>query len=470
MSVTETLPTTTPYPKKYTTPFILYPPALWENRIGHEFTRQYLALDETGQDFVLYLSVPFCRVRCLSCPYFIDLLSPRDTHHKERRYVDAVVADIRRWASYRRFQTGRLRAVYLGGGTGSVLSTANLRRIVEAIDTSFPHDPGIEITLEGNARDYDDEKLDYVVSSPISRVSLGVQSFNPDILKVIGSPHAAQESARVIRALTARGFENIQLDMMYNLPGHRRETWQEDLGHLRDLDIKHFTIYLYRIHEGTPQHKLMRIGRIPPLLDKESNYVKNMYLDVIDIAEDMGFRMYMFDHFAREGWENVYNDWTFRQSNVEILGVGPGAYGFVNNYRIGAKKDVEQYIATVGRGEHMVSAVSDQLTPRIRKERYVINLLQYLAVDFAEYERNFAARFLDDFGEPARRVVDRGLATIEGDRLVLTDLGKEWHMNVMLEFTNERFWQDTTALDHPHWAMNTPMVDLFAGDRADWLG
>ncbi|MGH8967901.1 MAG: hypothetical protein ACRDXB_21625, partial [Actinomycetes bacterium] len=106
----------------------------------------------------------------------------------------------------------------------------------------------------------------------------------------------------------------------------------------------------------------------------------------------------------------------------------------------------------------------------VRKERYVINVLQYLAVDMDEYRNNFGSEFLTDFQPAVQRLVDRGLARIEGRRLTLTDLGREWHMNVMLEFTNEMYWGDATALEHPHWAMNTPMVDLFAGKRADWLG
>lgn len=460
----------TPYPAKYTTPFILYPPALWKNDIGQRITRQ-LALDETGRDFVLYLSVPFCRVRCLSCPYFVDLLSPRDPHDKESRYVEAVVSDIERWASYRRFQTGTLRAVYLGGGTGSILRTENLKRIVDAIHLNFPVAPDLEMTLEGNARDYDEEKLDYVAESPINRTSLGVQSFDAELLKTIGSPHAAEQSTRVITGMLERGLQNVQIDMMYNLPGHRREVWQADLARLRDLDVKHLTTYLYRIHPDTPQAKLINVGKVPPLLDKESAYVKNMYEDLLETTSKAGFSMYMFDHFCRPGWENVYNEWTFKQNTiVEVLGVGPGAYSYINDYRFGTDKDVEGYIAASARGEHLITAVSDQLSAQVRKERYIINVLQYMRLDLDDYRRAFGTELAADFPRVVQRLTDRGLAVVEGRQIVLTALGREWHMNVMLEFTNDMFWGDTTALNHPHWAMNTPMVDLFAGRREDWLG
>jgi oxygen-independent coproporphyrinogen-3 oxidase len=463
-------PVGAPYPKKYRTPFILYPPALWQNRIGNDFSQRYLGLDETGQDYVMYLSIPFCRVRCFGCPYFIAGLSPKDPHGKEQQYVDALVTDLERWASYQRFATGRLRAIYFGGGTGSILRTENLKRIVDTIFRRFPVADDYELTLEGNARDYDVEKLDYVAASQINRISLGVQSFDEDLLRIIGSPHAARQSIDVINGLAERGFQNIQMDMMYNLPGHTRKVWQSDLQVLKELDIKHLTTYLYRIHPGTPQDKFIQNGKVAPPVDKDSAYVRNMYADLTSTVAEIGFCNYMFDHFCQPGYENVYNDWTFRRNNVEILGVGPGAYGFINNYRVGAKKDVEEYVASVIRGEHMISAVSDQLTPEVRKERYLINVLQYFAIDIEEYRGQFGSDLFEDFGPTIDRILEREVAVLEDGKVSLTELGKEWHMNVMLEFTNSRFWGDVSALEHPHWAMNTPMVDLFAGQRSDWLG
>jgi coproporphyrinogen III oxidase-like Fe-S oxidoreductase len=386
-----TVTTAPPYPKKYTTPFLLYPPVLWPNKLGSEFADRYLELDKPGGDYVMYVSIPFCRVRCYSCPYFVAHLSPHDPRDSEQRYVDALIADLRRWSSYPKWRDGKLRAVYIGGGTGSILKTENIRRIVDTIVGEFPLAEGYELTLEGNARDYTPDKLDYVADSPISRASLGVQSFNEQILRVIGSPHAAEQSSEVINTLSARGFDNIQLDMMYN-------------------------------------------------------------------------------HFARPGYENVYNEWTFKKNMIEVLGVGPGAYGFVNDYRIGTKKDVEEYIATVGDGRHMISAVAPQCSPQVRRERWIVNALQYLGLGLAAYRGYFGTDLVDDFASVVDRLVARGLAVVTDERLDLTELGREWHMNVMLEFTNDAYWGDTASLESPHWAMNTPMVDLFAGGRAEWLG
>ena len=184
--------------------------------------------------------------------------------------------------------------------------------MVDAVFDCFIVADDYGMTLEGNAADFTEGKVDYLVRSQINRVSLGVQSFQPEVLEVIGSPHAAEESIRAIRALQDKGFENIQLDLLYNLPGHRMEIWRRDLETLSAIGIKHFTIYLYRIHKDSVQAKLIRTGQLPPPADPESPMAKAMYREAREIAESMGFHMYMVDHFCKPGFENMYNHWNWK--------------------------------------------------------------------------------------------------------------------------------------------------------------
>jgi len=458
-----------PYPEKCRLPFILYPPAMWANPMGGDFAPAHLGLERSAGDYVLYLSIPFCRVRCKACPYFVRTLDENDDTGVEDRYVTALIADARRWAAAPRWSAGRLRAVYIGGGTGSILSTANLRRLVTAITSSFPAAPDLSVTLEGNARDFDDEKLDFVAHSAINRVSLGVQSFDPQVLRVVGSPHAAQESLRTIDGLARRGFQNVQVDLMYNLPGHDLDVWRRDLETLRRLHVQHFTIYLYRVHAGTAQDRLIRKGAVPAPRDPDSEEVIGMRRQAIAVAEAMGYRQYMFDHFARPGFESAYNRWTFKEA-VDALGIGAGAYSFINSYRTGTSKDVQGYIDAVEQGAHVISTVSQQMTPRVRRERFVIFAFQYWHLDLAAYRAKWNSDFLDDFGDIARRLERRGLVEITDRHVVLTELGRDWRMNVLLEFVNPAFWGEAGALEQPNWAMNLPMVELVAGRRTQWLG
>jgi len=462
-------PSVRPYPEKCRLPFILYPPAMWENSLGSQFASSYLQLDRSAGDYVVYLSIPFCRVRCKACPYFVQILSEIDSADYETHYVDALIKDIQRWGSYPRWRDGSLKAIYIGGGTGSILKTHNLKRLVDALFESFPISSRYSLTLEGNARDFTPDKIDYVVNSPINRVSLGVQSFDEKVLKIVGSPHAAEASLITIKSLQERGFNNIQMDMMYNMPGHTLDVWKKDLHILESLNIKHFTIYLYRIHEGTPQDNLIKKGEVPPVLDPDSEYVVSMYREAFNYAERLGYKMYMFDHFAQEGYDNPYNLYTFKEAR-DALGIGAGAYSFINSYRTGSEKNVDKYIEMVNRGEHLITSVSNQMSPRVRQERYVIFAFQYFEVEFSAYRQQFGSELIDDFGDIIDRLVRKGLVAIQSDRIVMTKLGKEWRMNVLLEFVNPDFWGDVGAIKQPNWAMNVPMVDLVANKRERWLG
>lgn len=458
-----------PYPEKIYLPFILYPPAMQANPLGTDFALRNLDVAKSAGDYVLYLSIPFCKVRCRSCPYFISLLREDEKTDIENQYVNALITDIKKWSQYPRWKDGSLRSIYIGGGTGSILETDNIKKIVEAIFENLPVSADYSFTLEGNARDFTPEKLDYVARSQINRVSLGVQSFNEDMLKIIGSPHAAQESIKTISGLQERGFENIQFDMMYNLPGHSLKIWQDDLKVLKSLNVKHFTIYTYRIHKDTVQDKLIRKGKVSPIQDRESPMVKRMYTDAVKAAEDQGFNMYMFDHFAVPGYENQYNYWTFKEA-VDALGIGAGAYSFINHYRTGSEKNVRGYIETINSGEHMITAVSEKMNLRVRKERYVIFAFQYFKIQYDEYYKKFQSSFLEDFTTEIQRIVEKDLAIIKDDCLEMTDLGKAWHMNVFLEFVNDDFWDDVTSVREPNWAMNIPMIDLVANSKERFLG
>ncbi|WP_437957067.1 coproporphyrinogen-III oxidase family protein [Sorangium sp. So ce119] len=460
---------TQPYAERCRLPFILYPPAMWTNREGHDFSDR-LALDQTAGDYVVYVSVPFCRVRCKACPYFINTLSPEDPKGEENRYLNALIRDIERWGSYPRWKEGRCRAVYIGGGTGSILTTKNLERLVNAIQKSFPLAEGYGFTLEGNARDFDEPKLDYVASSAINRVSLGVQSFHPEVLKIVGSPHAAEESARVITALHERGLKDVSLDLMYNMPLHTLAEWQSDLERVQDLGVTHFTIYLYRIHEGTAQDLLIKQGKIPPVRDPESPEVIQMRREATRFAERLGYREYMFDHFAKPGFESQYMLWSWREADKDALAIGPGAYSYINGYRVGTDKDVDGYVADVDRGRHRFSTVSVKMDDRGRRERYVIFAFEFFHIDFAHYKQTFGTSFLDDWGDLARKLERKGLVDLLPDRMQLTELGREWRANILLEFVNPAYWNDRAALRERNWSMNTPMVQIVANDRKKWLG
>jgi oxygen-independent coproporphyrinogen-3 oxidase len=177
----------------------------------------------------------------------------------------------------------------------------------------------------------------------------------------------------------------------------------------------------------------------------------------------------MVDHFCKPGFENMYNHFNWKQF-TNNLGVGPGSYSYFDGRRLGTGTKLEEYITTVESGDLLITSVTDKLSPRVERERYIVFALLYYNIEFAIYEDKFGTAFLDDFAEEVGRLVRKGLVEVAADRIVLTKLGVIWHTNVILEFFNQAFWGDEASLSQPNWSLNGVMVELGARPRSYWLG
>ena len=457
-----------PYPRKCYLPFILYPPRLDKNDEGTEFIEKHIDMQQKGGNFVLYIGIPFCRKECKSCVYFVKTLPYEDKDNLEEIYVNSLLKDLEHWASFPKWSTGLVRAIYIGGGTGSILKTKNLKRIVDKIYELFNIAEDCEFTLEGNTIDYDEEKINYVANSHINRLSFGVQSFQPEMLNLIGTPHAVDNCLYVIKEFQNRGFENIQIDLIYNLPGQTMEIWRKDLQVLKKIGIKHFTIYIYRIHEGKVQDALIKAGKVVPPEPPDSKLANDMYKACLDIAKEMGFERYMLNHFCQPGFEEMYNYWNWKVYE-ETLAIGPGSYSYFDDYRLGTEGNVEKYIEYVNNGKFLISSVTNKLPERIKKERYIIFTLLYYKVDYKYYKIKYGSSFLEDFKDIIERLKAKGLVNIGKSSMTLTPLGEEWHTNVILEFFDDIYWQDKEALAK-NWSLNGASAEVGALPREFWLG
>ncbi|WP_175502313.1 coproporphyrinogen-III oxidase family protein [Aliiroseovarius crassostreae] len=455
-------------------PFILYPPDMYDVSDPELQTELETSLDLTtdGTDFVMYLSVPYCRVRCKACPYFVDLL-PKNADKKADlmdRYVDALVLDLKRHAATERWGNATLRGVYIGGGTGSLLEIHHMDKVLSTLSRYFRLADDCEITLEGNAEDFTPEKADYVAKSIINRVSLGAQSFQPKVLKTVGSPHQANQTTEAIRMLQDAGLEHISLDMMYNMPDHTVEDWRKDFAVIRELGIKHLTTYLYRVTPGTQQEKLIQAGKVSPVADPESDEVHQMQAMIAEFAKQAGMNNYMLEHYAEPGYESKYNRYTMREC-VDALGVGAGAYSFINQRRTGTSKDVDGYIAAVENCDPTFTTASIQLTPLMSRQRYIIFNLLYYRIDKDHYAKTWGNDLVEDFPDILQGLLDDRLMRDEGDAYVVTELGRAWLQNIMLEFFDESMWENSVALQQQQssWAMNDHMITLGASKKTHWL-
>lgn len=254
--------------------------------------------------------MPFCCSRCIYCDFF-------STTALERRqeYVEGVCREMALKGSGEPVAT-----VYLGGGTPSTLSNAQLGQILDSIDRCFSIEPGAEITLEANPDDVTEELLRGL---PVNRLSMGVQSFCDERLRLLRRRHTARQARVAIETARRCGISNISIDLIYGLPGQAMEEWRNDVKSALDLPVTHLSAYALSYEEGTLLHRMRERGEVSEACDELS---RDMYYCLLDEAEAHGFRHYEISNFALPGCESRHNSsyWT----GVPYIGLGPGAHSY----------------------------------------------------------------------------------------------------------------------------------------------
>src|SRR5229473_2804802 len=256
--------------------FFQYPPMKSASLDEQTTLAAKLALDKPMSRegvFTIFVSIPYCRVRCHSCPFFKEFLpSHVDKQTFLDDYVDCLDIQIRKYAAMTRFSSAKCNAVYLGGGTASLLAPDQVGRIIDTLQSSFTIEPQVEITLEGNPHEFSSlEYLQRVLQSGVTRVSLGYQSSQDTILrKMLNSPHTANDSVKALQNALATGFYTVNIDLLYRLPGQTLAQWQYDLQTAIDFGPASITIYEYVIHSGSNSERLINRGILTNPTDRDT--------------------------------------------------------------------------------------------------------------------------------------------------------------------------------------------------------
>lgn len=275
----------------------------------------------------IYLHLPFCRVHCTYCPFAISTdLALQD------RYTDALLREIEAAAPQ------PLDSVYLGGGTPSRTSLANLERIFRAIAKHFELLPGAEVSMEANPEDVTSEALEAWRAMGVRRLSIGVQSFHDSELATIGRIHGRRRAIEAVETAVGAGFRT-NLDLIAGLPGQTLESFAETLDTAVSLGAGHLSLYMLDLEERTPLEVQVARGRVTL---PEDELVATAYLDAVARLGRAGLRQYEISNFAREGEECLHNLRYWRRG--EYLGFGIAAHSFVGRQRFANTRDIRRYI------------------------------------------------------------------------------------------------------------------------------
>ena len=232
----------------------------------------------------LYLHIPFCVRKCRYC----DFLSGPADEAARQRYAKALCAEIRAAGEFCR-EKETVTTVYLGGGTPSVLTPVQIGKILDTVRECFSLEENAEITMEINPGTVTEEDLRSLRAAGINRLSVGVQSFRDDELKLLGRIHTAEEAKDVMRAARRAGFSNLSLDLISALPGQKLEDFIFNLEEAAALRPEHISVYSLILEEGTPLARMAQEGQLPPLPGDELD--REMYHETAKILAPAVFRI-----------------------------------------------------------------------------------------------------------------------------------------------------------------------------------
>ena len=364
----------------------------------------------TNKEAELYIHIPFCVRKCAYCD-FLSFSADEDTR---KRYVSALNHEIA--AACGAFKDRMIRSVFIGGGTPSVLEEGQLASILEMVFRCANVSKDAEITVECNPGTADEHKFRALHSVGVNRLSIGAQSFNDGLLEVIGRIHDSRDIIRCFESARIAGFENINLDMIFSLPGQTAEDWRNDLNKAASLGPEHLSAYSLILEEGTPLYENRALLRFP---DEEAD--RAMYYAAGDILSGFGYRQYEISNYARSGKECIHNIgyWT----GVEYLGLGLGAASLVNSIRFRNTSDMDEYLREAETPEK-IRIEEEKLDLHAQMSEFIILGMRMTEGISAEaFRKRFGKDIYEEYGARLEKYVSLGLVKKENDRLFLSEEG-----------------------------------------------
>ena len=298
--------------------------------------------DTTLLDTVsLYLHIPFCHAKCHYCDFnsYAGMLGLRE------QYVAALIEEIVLAGMRARDAQGkprRCRTIFFGGGTPSLLTAEQIAQLLDAARAAFTLDADAEITMEANPGALEYERLDAVRAAGVNRLSMGAQSFDPALLRWMGRIHSPDEIETAFHAARAAGFDNINLDFIFALPGQSLQTWQDTLDRALALEPDHLSLYNLIVEEGTPLYSWVSRGKVREV---DEDTAADMYEHAQRRLSAAGYEHYEISNWARPGHSCQHNLTYWR--NLAWIGLGAGGSSFYASHRFTNARPIREYISRI---------------------------------------------------------------------------------------------------------------------------
>jgi len=358
----------------------------------------------------IYFHIPFCKQKCSYC----DFYSTKDANG----IGELVKTEIKELILRKDYLTGDLvDTIYFGGGTPSLLSIYNINDLLNCVRRIYNVSDLCEITFEANPDDLSEDYLKGLFDCQVNRLSVGIQSYNDDILKYLGRRHDSHNLNFNIETAKKAGFNNISVDLIFGIPGMELPTYLDSVHKVLQLDIQHISAYSLTIAEGTLFYKLRRENKLKEI-DEEELLVH--FNSTIDILSEKGFNHYEISNYAKEGYKSRHN--CSYWEDVNYLGIGPSAHsynGFSRQWNISSTR---KYCGKLDKGDPFFEV--EFLTRKDKFNEYIITGLRTSnGVSRKFVSENFDLEIVQHFIKEVFSLLKQELIHPYDDRVVLTRRG-----------------------------------------------
>lgn len=372
----------------------------------------------------IYVHIPFCVSKC----YYCDFASYAEDQSQYELYVDALIKEIK---AHRKSTQNPLtiQTIFIGGGTPSVLPPILLEKILIAIGENFIIADDAEYTIETNPGTLSPEKLKVMKKHKINRISMGAQAFQNHLLKKIGRIHTKEEIIESYNLCRTQGFNNINLDFMFALPGQTLHQWEEALEEIVKLGPEHISAYSLIIEQGTPFGDLSNKGELE---EPSEDLEREMYHFAKDYLGQNGYAQYEISNFAQEGKESKHNinNW----KTQPYIGIGLGAHSYYHEQRYHNTYEMKEYIDN-SNDLALIQEEKETINIKAQIEEYMflgLRLTKGIKID--DFEKRFNQSIFDIYDKQIKQHVKDQLLAQSNGRIWLTSYGQDVSNVVMSSF------------------------------------
>jgi oxygen-independent coproporphyrinogen-3 oxidase len=376
----------------------------------------------------VYLHIPFCNRLCPYCDFNKYVLKGQPV----TEYLEALHKEMEHTVT--KYPPQEIKTIFVGGGTPTTLDPEQMEFFLNSINEFFqPQINEIEFTIEANPETITAELLDVMKKGGVNRLSFGVQTFEPELLRKLGRMHGPEDVYRSIQLAKEAGIRNLSIDLMFGLPNQTVEMLNQTLDIAFALDIPHFSSYSLKVEEGTFFHTLYQKDKLP--LPSEDDEIR-MYEQLIQRMMENGYNQYEISNFSRPGFESEHNLTYWR--NEEYYGLGAGAHGYVRGIRHVNADPIHEYMALV-KEQKFPYIETHEVTPQeAMEEMMIMGLRIQEGISKQRFFNDFGIPIHEMYGDQIRKLLDQGLLQTDDSRYFLTKKGIFLGNEVFAKFLQDK--------------------------------